>query len=72
MRKKIIHIVAIIASLMSSTMLSATDMPYSATRNHIIIALDESGTDWRSTEANVREGLKNFLFNNNSIANFTM
>ena len=65
MRKQIIFIVAIIASLMSSTMLSATDMPYSATRNHIIIALDESGTDWRSTEANVREGLKNFLFNNN-------
>lgn len=65
MRKKIIYIVAIIDSLLSFTMLSATDMPYSATRNHIIIALDESGTDWRSTEANVREGLKNFLFNNN-------
>lgn len=45
-------------------MLSAADKQYSTTRNHIIIALDESGTDWRGTEQQVREGIWNFLFNN--------
>ena len=64
MKITITYIITVLLSLTWALKLNAAEIPYSTTRNHVIIALDESGTDWRTTESKVREGLYDFLFDN--------